>query len=106
MKNLTEEINKEQLGLNVLVNRITAVNIKTDDRDRLIGELQKKYPFLLQNIKDETTDNDSLTIALKDVNRLYIKRIALQSQQSKINEVLAISGENQNITGKTTTRSI
>ena len=47
----------------------------------------------MKNIADEKTDNESLSTALEEVNALYVKRIALQSQQDKIEKVLKKSGD-------------
>lgn len=92
-RDLIKEIRAEQVGLNALVNQITDVNIENEDRVRLIGKLRKDYPFFLKLIKEEKTDNQSLSTAMQEVNQLYIKRIALQTQQTKIEELLQKSGD-------------
>lgn len=92
-RDLVKEIKQEQVGLNALVNQITDVNISNEDRVSLIDKLKTDYPFFLKLIKQEKTDNESLVTAMQEVNEMYIKRIALQSQQTKIEELLNKSGD-------------
>lgn len=92
-KSLVGEIQNEQVELNLLVNRITDVNVSNEERDRLMSELNEKYPAFLQFLGNEKTDNESLGIALKEINELYIKRIALQSQQEVIEKLLNKAGK-------------
>ena len=91
-KDLTTEITKEQVELNTLVNRITDVNIENDEREKLVSKLTEEYPFFLKLIKEEKTDNESLSNALREVNDLYIKRIVLQTQQEKIDKLIEKAG--------------
>lgn len=89
---LTDQVIREQRALNNLINTITDSNTSNEKREVLLKKLKKEYPFFLQQIKDEETNNKNLSTALKEVNELYIKRIALQSQQDVINELLEKSG--------------
>lgn len=91
-KTLVTEIQKEQTELNLLVNQITDVNIENEKREELIGKLRAQYPSFLKFLDQEKTDNESLSSALDEVNQLYIKRIALQTQQEAIQELLDKSG--------------
>lgn len=92
-RDLVKEIKQEQIGLNALVNQITDVNIGNEDRLKLIDKLKTDYPFFLKLIKQEKTDNESLVSAMQEVNEMYIKRIALQTQQTRIEELLNKSGD-------------
>jgi hypothetical protein len=83
---LTDSTTKQQTALNVLVGSIIRTNENSENRKKLITELTKKYPFYLKHIKDEKTDNNSLRTALDKVNKMYVKRIALQSIESKIKD--------------------
>jgi len=85
---LSESYQKQQVELNVLANKLTDTNIKEDDRKVLIEQLNKQYPFFLKNLDAEKVTNEELGTRLSEVNQLYIKRIALQAQQEKIQEVL------------------
>jgi len=96
MEKLSEQIQKEQVELNVLVGNITDVNTSNEEREKLLNTLKTDYPQFLNFLKDEKTDNENLSIALKDINDQYIKRIALQTQQEKIEKFLQKAGERQN----------
>lgn len=93
MKKLSDEIKEEQVGLNVLVNSITDTNVKEGERLGLIKQLNDKYPFFLKNLGKEETSNEAIRDRLNEVNDLYIKRIALQSQRENIEEALEEAGE-------------
>lgn len=90
---ISQKIQEEQSELNALVQAITDTNVSQDRRNQLIGELQNKYPFFLENINAETASNDELKKRLNDINELYIKRIALQSQQERIDALLQKAGD-------------
>lgn len=89
---VSEKLQEEQIELNALVQSITQTNVSQEKRNSLIAELQEKYPFFLKNIDAETASNDQLKARLREVNELYIKRIALQSQEEKIDKALKASG--------------
>jgi hypothetical protein len=90
---VSEKLQEEQIELNGLVQSITQTNISQEKRNGLIAELQEKYPFFLKNIDAETASNDQLKARLREVNELYIKRIALQGKEEKIEKALKASGE-------------
>jgi hypothetical protein len=90
---VSKKLQEEQIELNGLVQSITQTNISQEKRNGLIAELQEKYPFFLKNIDAETASNDQLKARLREVNELYIKRIALQGQEEKIEKALKASGE-------------
>ena len=92
-KQLSDELKNEQIEINSLVTQITDVNVANDERERLLTKLKSEYPQFLKFLKDEKTDNDSLASALDDINQQYIKRIALQTQQEKIEKLLSKAGE-------------
>ena len=95
-KSLTDEIRSEQVELNTLVSRITDTNISNENRLNLINKLKKDYPFFLKFINDEKTSNENLSLALDEVNQLYIKQIAIKSQEANINKVIEKAGERAN----------
>jgi hypothetical protein len=90
---VSQKLQEEQIELNALVQSITQTNVSQEKRNNLIAELQEKYPFFLKNIDAETASNDQLKARLREVNELYVKRIALQSQEEKIEKALKASGE-------------
>lgn len=83
---LSNEYEKEQGQLNVLVQRITDTNIAQEERQRLISQLNKDYPFFLANLDSERVTNAELSSQLSIVNEQYVNRIVLQTQQEKIEE--------------------
>jgi hypothetical protein len=84
MKKVSDLLGEEQLGLNMLVSKITSTNVKNDERKQLLIELKNEYPDFIKNIDIETISNDDLNNALNKVNEQYIKRIALQRQVEKV----------------------
>ncbi|CAM1341726.1 hypothetical protein [Tenacibaculum aestuarii] len=83
-KKLVKQITKEYAELNVLVARITKANTTQSQRLKLIEQLNEKYPFFLKNLNKEKVTNQELSDKLREVNSLYVTRIALQSQQKEI----------------------
>lgn len=86
-------IQDEQVAINSLVARITDVNIKNEDRQILLDTLIKQYPTFNKFLGDEETTNENLVGVLDEVNQAYIKRIVLQKQQAKIEELLGESAD-------------
>jgi len=79
-----DEMIKEQNELNVLVSRITDASLSQEGRNKLIDELQKKYPNFLGNLNAETVTNEELASRLGEVNNQYIFKIALQKEDEKV----------------------
>lgn len=81
---VVEKLEEEQQALNLLVTQITEANISQEDRNKLITQLQNKYPDFLGNLNAETVTNDQLADRLREVNDQYIFKIALQKEDDKI----------------------
>lgn len=79
-ESLIDKMFDEQLGVNDLINRITALNEDNSDRVKLIDELKTKYPGFIKFIKDEDFSNANLRKTLVLVNDEYRNRILLQKQ--------------------------
>lgn len=90
---LSEAYADQQVELNVLVNSITDTNIAEDDRLVLINKLIAQYPKYLSEIDAETVSNEELIGTLDELNQLFVKRIALQTQEELISEALTEAGE-------------
>ncbi len=82
--NPSDEIQKEQVALNILVGRITSANIEQEQRNELIEELQIKYPDFLKNLDSESATNKELADNLKLANEEFIKKFIIQSQQERL----------------------
>lgn len=83
---LSEQLEDEQMALNQLVISITQAKDSQAIRNKLIAELQKKYPNFLGNLDAEKVSNEQLGKRLKEVNDQYIYKIALQKQDEKIDK--------------------
>lgn len=83
----SEKMRDEQVQLNVLVNRITATNTKQEDRNKLINDLQDRYPDFLSNLDAESVSNEELAGRLSEVNEQMINRIVIQQQEEEIQKV-------------------
>ena len=81
-------IEKENTALNNLVDKIKSTTEGTQERFDLITELQAKYPDFLSNLDAEKVSNDDLTTSLKLHNKEFLKKLQLQSEQEKIQELL------------------
>ncbi len=81
-------IEKENTALNNLVDKIKSTSEGTQERIDLITELQTKYPDFLSNLDAEKVSNDDLTTSLKLHNKEFLKKLQLQSEQEKIQELL------------------
>lgn len=78
---LSEKLQEEKIEMNLLAQSILNTNDNQEVRNKLIVELNSKYPQLLKNLDLETLSNKDLVIALKEVNKQYdlkIKKAALE----------------------------
>ena len=71
----SDKIIREKNELNNLVGAITNANNTQESRNRLIAELQTKYPDYLTNLNAETVSNEQLKTRLKEVNEQYDLKI-------------------------------
>lgn len=77
-EDLTKKISDEQLSLNILVGKITDINISNNERLGLIEKLKDKYPGFISYIENEDFSNRNLKKVLIEVNNEYRDRIILQ----------------------------
>lgn len=83
---LVKQMQEERQELGDTVIKLYDVNLKHEDRIKLINELKNKYPEYLKNLNAETATNQDLFIELNKVNEALINRIIIQKQQNKIDE--------------------
>ena len=83
-KSLTEETRKQQNELFELESKIKNVNTSSEDRIRLIKDLQTKYPDYLKNINAETVSNNDLSLAIKEINNQLINKIILLEKDDEL----------------------
>lgn len=85
---LSKTIKSEQIELNLLIGKITTLNISNEERSQLIDKLKTSYPDFISFITNEDYSNQNLIQTLKVVNENYRERIALQIQMEKENDLL------------------
>jgi hypothetical protein len=78
------KLQAEQLELNTLVGAITDVNVEEDVRNRLLEELNQKYPDFLKNLDKEKVTNEELVARLKDVNEQFTRKIMLAAAEKEL----------------------
>lgn len=71
----TQKLAAEKVELNFLVERLAETNEGEDERNRLMQELNMKYPEFLKNIDLEKGGMDALIGKLKEANAEYDRRI-------------------------------
>ena len=84
---VSDKLEEDRIALNMLAQQITSTNTEQEERNRLIAELQSKYPDFLGNIKQEQINNELLTTRLKAVNEQLINKIIIQKKQEEIDEL-------------------
>lgn len=86
---LSDELKIERIELNSLVMQITNANISQEERNRLIGNLQREYPDFLKNLDAEKVTNEQLSERLDIINKQYANRIVVQEQAEKVAKAVA-----------------
>ena len=86
---------KEYINLNAVVTQATQYNISTDERARLIGELQEQYPEYFANLDQEKVTNEELTAVLRQANDAYARRFGLLELQKDFTEAQEKQGKKQ-----------
>jgi TP901 family phage tail tape measure protein len=77
-KELSEKTEQERFELLMLENRLNDLNLKQEDRIKLIKQLQEKYPDYLGNLDAEKVTSQQLSGAIKQINEDLINKIILQ----------------------------
>jgi hypothetical protein len=85
---LWQEIAKEKVELNLLVERLIKANEAGTDRNGIIAELQRKYPEFLKNIDAEKATTQQLRDALIETNEEYDKRIRKSIYSKRIESLI------------------
>lgn len=93
VKSATEQLQDQRIELNGLVSAITNANTSTDDRRKLIIELNEKYPEFLGNLDAEKVTNEQLRDRMELVNDEFIKKIALQTKSDEYQKMAEKAGQ-------------
>jgi len=80
---VSETLEKQRVELNILVGRLTDVNIQEKERNKLLGEIQVKYPDFLKNLDTEKVTTTQLRDRLRELNVTLKNRILLQREVEK-----------------------
>jgi hypothetical protein len=91
--NPVEKIKQEQIGMNVLANKIFQANIKQEDRVNLINQLKTTYPAYLGMIDEDKITNEELSKALEKANTQYANGIILMQEQEKVRKQVEKASE-------------
>lgn len=78
-KEKNEELQKEKIAINFLVQSILEYNSNSALRNELLKELQENYPDFLGNLDAETASNNELAAQLRIVNDSYIEKAKLMA---------------------------
>lgn len=79
-----QKIRVERQEVNQLAGAILSASGNTEVRDKLIKEMNQKYPDFLKNLDLEKLTNEQLITRLRDVNQEYSKRIRMQVLNDKV----------------------
>lgn len=90
---LSETLQKEQQDFRASRIELLALNVGSDERIRIIKELQSKYPELLANVRAETATNEELRDVLEKINDQYIFKIALAKGKETLQPILEDEAE-------------
>lgn len=79
-----DKIRIERQEVNRLATAVMSANSHADVRQRLIRELNQKYPKFLQNMDTEKLTNELLATRLREVNQEYGNKIRIQVMNDKV----------------------
>ena len=86
-KNVYEQsdaMEEQRATISVLVGRITSLNEGTEDRKKLINELNAISPDFLKGLDQENLKNETLAKRLKTVNDQLVNKIIIQRKTDEI----------------------
>jgi TP901 family phage tail tape measure protein len=89
---IVNKLREEQQGFNSIMMTLQGTNKNTEQRVRLVAEIQSKYADYIKNIDLENASYDELEKLLKDVNSQFEKRIrlAVVEEELKENQIEAV----------------
>lgn len=85
---LESEIKEEGVQINSLVSKLSDSNTKEDERRRIIEEIRKIQPKIIEGLESESLSYETLKRNITDYNEELVKRMALASKQDKIQEAI------------------
>ena len=77
IKSTSQLLEEERQQLLLTETQITSYNVGTEERTKLVQELQSKYPQMLANLDAEKATNEEIAEAINKVNNQLLYKIAL-----------------------------
>lgn len=94
-KAVTAEYVQEARDLNGLLGPLADANTSTDDRKKLIDEIQKRYPEYLKGLSDEDFAVGKIAATQKILNERLIDGIVIKAREAEQTKLTAKIVENQ-----------
>lgn len=91
--NAADELTREKEEFNVLAEAIMSAKEGSELRNRLISEMQAKYPDFLGNLKAEAATNQLIALRVEETNEAYRRKIGLAMQAQKVDAMMGVMGE-------------
>jgi TP901 family phage tail tape measure protein len=88
-------LEEERFEMMKLHAQILSTNVGSEERVKLINELQAKYPGYLGNLDAETVSNQELSNAVADLNKQLVNKIILQQKDEDIQDQIERQAEYQ-----------
>ena len=82
----SDALEDQRIAVNVLVSQISSLNKGTDERKKLIQELNRISPKFLEGLDKENLTTEILGKRLKEVNTQLVNQIRIKRQDEKIKE--------------------
>ena len=82
----SDALEDQRIAVNVLVGRITDLNEGTDERKKLIEELNRINPKFLKGLDKENLSSKVLIDRLSEINEQYINQIILKRESEKLSK--------------------
>lgn len=83
---VSKKLEEERFELQMTYAKILQYNEGSNERTKLIKELQQQYPGFLANIDAEKVSNGQLTESIRQLNSEMVNKIILQKQDEKIQD--------------------
>lgn len=95
MEKFNAELIKEQRSLDSLFGALKRSGEGTEDRRKLIGEVNKTYGQYLPNLLTEKTSLDEINAAYKRINDSLTEQIAIKIRNAATSEIVSTAVEKQ-----------
>lgn len=92
-KDSTSQIEDENEALNNLAERTLSAKEGTEERLKLIKQLQDEYPDFLGNLDAEKVSNEDIEKSLAGANKEFLAKIRLQAESEKLQDLIAVKAE-------------